>query len=273
MTSCKTDLDQWIASATALPLLPQDKILEIAGRIQSLPEGNPKRARLVNKLVEHNLRLVIHFVKKFMATSHQKWGGPETTDYLQVGAMGLHRAAEKFDPTRGYSFSTYATHWIRSLVGRYNLKTITPVYVSETMSRQLIFYSRNGFVRSKRSGEHWSEGEVQQAIRATSLAYECVSLDVETESRLPLGDTIASGAMTPDEIVTSNFLENACRTLGQIGLTNDEIHTIIESEVNDKTIQQIADNMGTTIHRVKRFKKKAIGKAKQHRNAVLAGIL
>ena len=125
-------ISKWLDNAGRYPLLATDAVLEIAKCIQELPEGDPTRTRLINKLVKHNLRLVTRFVKSFMKTSHQKWGSPETVDYLQVGAMGLMRAAEKYDPRKGYAFSTYANHWIRSAVSRYNMKTLTPVHVSES---------------------------------------------------------------------------------------------------------------------------------------------
>jgi RNA polymerase sigma factor (sigma-70 family) len=268
--SANTDIDSWIENATRHPVLAPDVVLALSKKIQSLPEDSPERAAAVNKLVMHNLRLVIHFVKRFMSTSHKKWGSPETVDYLQTGAIGLHRAAQKFDPTLGYSFSTYANCWIRSTVSRYNMKTITPVYVSESMSRQIVFYNRNGFMQSKRNRAVISEEQCQEAIRAATLAYECVSLDIQSDSGNSLVETIPG---QESEERFDAFLENAFRTLGEAGATGEEIYTLIGSSVENKTMQQIADELGETIHRVKLFKKKAINKARRHREQVLSGIL
>lgn len=270
-TGSQSDIDSWIKNATRQSTLEPERVIELGRQIQSLPEDHPQRRQAVNELVLHNLRLVVHLVRRFMATSHKKWGGAETVDYLQVGAIGLQKAAEKFDPTRGYSFSTYAMCWIRSTVTRYNMKTLTPVYVSESMSRQIVFYKRNGYMQSKRTGQALDDRTCQAAIRATSLAYDCLSLDAPGEAGLPLADSIQSpGAIGAGD---GSFMENAWRTLAQTGATEPEIRVLIDSSVRGKTIQQIADEMGMTIHRVKLLKKKAINKAKANRSLVLAGIM
>jgi RNA polymerase sigma factor (sigma-70 family) len=270
-TGSQSDIDAWIENATRWPILEPEEVIELGRRIQSLSNDDATRSKAVNKLVLHNLRLVIHLVRRFMATSHKRWGGAETVDYLQVGAIGLQRAAEMYDPARGYNFSTYAMCWIRSTVSRYNMKTLTPVHVSESMSRQIVFYKRNGYMQSKRTGEAINDAACQAAIRATSLAYDYVSLDATGISGAPLVDSIQSPSST--DAGDGSFMENAWRTLSMTGANETEIRVLIDSAVRGKTIQEIADDMGTTIHRVKLFKKKAINKAKAHRSLVLSGIM
>ena len=87
-----------------------------------------------------------------------KWGSSETLDYLQVGTMGLFKAAEKYDPSRGYAFSTYATHWIRSHVGRYNMKASSPFKISEEACRHVYYYEKHGKMNNNAHvGQEWKE--------------------------------------------------------------------------------------------------------------------
>lgn len=87
------------------------------------------------KLMRHNLRLVVHIVRKFCGT--MKYEGMEMSDFVQEGSLGLARACEMFDGTKGYKFSTYAYWWIKQSLRRAvdNKARIVrlPVYATEKM--------------------------------------------------------------------------------------------------------------------------------------------
>lgn len=100
---------------------------------QSLEEINTNSKTATHALVENNLRLVISVAKKY------NYRGTGMMDLIQEGNMGLLKAIQKFDPARGFRFSTYATWWIRQSISRYlneNARTIRiPVHMVELISK------------------------------------------------------------------------------------------------------------------------------------------
>lgn len=91
---------------TRTPLLTPEEEVELTRAVQKGDE----RARM--RLIESNMRLVINIAKSYRNRSIP------LEDLIQEGAIGLMQAAERFDPDKGYRFSTYATHWIRQAIGR-----------------------------------------------------------------------------------------------------------------------------------------------------------
>jgi RNA polymerase sigma factor (sigma-70 family) len=269
-STSKSTIDFWMDNAARYPLLKPAQVLEISRRIQELDEDSPIRKKFVNKLVRHNLRLVVNAVRAFMNTSHKKWGDPETVDYLQVGALGLVAAAEKFDPTRGYAFSTYANQWIRSKVSRYNMKTITPVYVSESIGRQVVFYKRNGYMKTKFNQRKMSDQETRRVLELASLAYNYVALDKPMESGTPMIDQIASPINDSETLTFGQSIDEAMNAAG-ISLTGREV--LVRSCIQNETTNQIAERMGLTINQVKREKRKALQSARANQEQFCAGIM
>lgn len=250
------DITYWLNSAGRYPLLSPECISLLSRRIQSLPDGDPKRRRLVSRLVAHNLRLVVFTVKNFMDTkSRHRWGDAETVDYLQIGVIGLTRAAELFDPSRGYAFSTYASNWIKSAIVRHSMKSLSIVSVPEAASRRAVFYKRNGYVTKGRIGKRLNEQEIRELFGSLKAAYECVSTDVSYgDSTKPLVE------MLPDLKERGDFVQpkSVDAALKEAGLGSVARQVLIEAFVNNRKNSEIASMLGISTTKVKQEKRNGL---------------
>jgi RNA polymerase primary sigma factor len=241
---------QYLGEIGRYPLLTADQELQIARR---MVEGNMDAQR---RLVEANLRLVVSIAKRY---SNQ---GLSLLDLVQEGNLGLIRAAQKFDPTRGFRFSTYATWWIRQAISRAvaeHTRTIhIPVHVVELIykmkrvSRQLY----------QDFGREPQPEEVALALRVTkervmelqSMAETPVSLDAPLmeDEQYHLADMLEdTSTTTPGEAVSHQVLRDhiacALETLSlrekqiielRYGLHDGYCHTLEELSVHFKLTRE-----------------------------------
>lgn len=134
----------WLDNAGRYPLLTKDQVLNLARTIQTNAKECPARNRAVTKLVRHNLRLIPKIVMRAMKGSYGKsYRNSATEDLLQAGVIGLTRAAELFDPTRGYAFSTYAATWIFQSVQRDIYNNTSTIRVPESTLREYYDFRAN----------------------------------------------------------------------------------------------------------------------------------
>lgn len=110
-------LSRWLDAAGTFPLLSTEQVIQLSRIIQDENAADRSRERAINRLIECNLRLVANIWRKQF--SYVKHTEPRCVDLLQEGALGLRRAAQKFDHTRGYTFATYAIPWIRKEMSDY----------------------------------------------------------------------------------------------------------------------------------------------------------
>ena len=105
----------WLNAAGRFPLLPSVEMIRLAKKRDTLEPGSAAYVKIINKICEHNLRLVPNVARKYLSKRKGLSMRSEVAgDLLQQGYLGLRRAAEKFDATRGFAFSTYAYSWIYS---------------------------------------------------------------------------------------------------------------------------------------------------------------
>ena len=171
------EITAWMNVAGSKPVLTKEEVCILARKIRSEKVNSPRYKFYVNKLVSHNLRLVIRSVHLYMnGKSRRNWGETDTLDFLQTGTLGLIRAAEKYDPETGYTFATYATYWIRSFIGRYAIKTSSIFHIPENACRDAFAFEKHGFIRNK---SHDVGKEFTKLVRS---AQSVLSLD------MPLGE-------------------------------------------------------------------------------------
>jgi RNA polymerase sigma factor (sigma-70 family) len=181
-------IGSWLNNAARYPLLSQEETIYIARRIKAAEPGSKERAKWVNKLCLHNLRLVANFTRSYvMGGRSLKWNDDKTLDLLQQGYLGLRRAAEKYDPERGYSFSTYANAWVRQSLGKYHVTHMSLIRVPESTAREIFYYERHGKPRTKAVGL-WID-RVTECARA---AYAATSFDDAVLEDTSLMETIST---------------------------------------------------------------------------------
>ena len=240
--------------------------LSVAELKQALHHG--RRAR--DRMIQANLRLVVAVAKKYQQR------GMELLDLVQEGTLGLERAVEKYDPTRGFRFSTYAYWWIRQGITRAiatQSRTIRlPVHVTEKLNRikkaQRQIASEHGRLASV-SDLARELGLSEEVVRMTlMLVPRSVSLDtrVGREQDTQLGDLLEDGHATPEQELTREALHDDLEALLE-ELTSREAAVIrlrygLEDDT-PQTLSQIGEDLHLSRERVRQIESRALLKLRQ----------
>ena len=262
MVSLDDPVKVYLKEIGRVPLLTPDEEVDLAKRIG---EGE---ASAKKRLTEANLRLVVSIAKRYVGR------GMHFLDLIQEGNVGLIKAVEKFDHTKGFKFSTYATWWIRQAITRAiadQARTIRiPVHMVETINRlkkiQSQLLHENGHEPSEEVIAEKMEMSVERVREIMRVAQEPVSMETpigpEEDSRLM--DFIRDeDALAPDDAalktITNEDIDSVLKTLTpreeavirlRFGLKDGRCHTL----------EEVGTEFHVTRERIRQIEAKALRK-------------
>ena len=260
----------YLSEIGRVELLTADEEIDLANRIE---KGDPVAKQ---KLAEANLRLVVSIAKKYIGR------GLSFLDLIQEGNIGLFRAVEKFDPKRGFKFSTYATWWIRQAITRAiadQARTIRiPVHMVETINKLTHTQRRllQEFGREPTVEELASEMDmdVKKVRHILKISQDIVSLEapVGAEEDSKLGDFIEDDeAISPNDSTNRQIMKENIHYMLRYLTPREQKIIRMRFGLDDgigHTLEEVGKEFGVTRERIRQIEAKILQKMRDHPTSI-----
>ena len=265
-------LDKYLVEIGRVPMITVDEEIELA---QAIRNGGKAGERAKEKLVKANLRFVVSVAKQYQ---HQGLG---LTDLIDEGNIGLVKAAEKFDETRGFKFISYAVWWIRqsilqaiaeqSRIVRLPLNQVGALSkINSEISKFEQKNQRRPSVQELSMLTNIDETKIDQTIKADNH-HMSIDAPFQEDDDNSMADVLASGEDSrADKQVDYESMSKELDTVLRNVLKDREITIVRECfgiGCHEKGLEEIGDQLGLTRERVRQIREKAIEKIRLSGNA------